>query len=80
MEPYATISLTGQQAELSLSKPTAENERYNYRMRVMLALLCASLMVVPSLDAQTRKTTPKKAPAKITRKVPAPVLSRSVCG
>jgi len=33
-------------------------------------------MVVPSLDAQTRKTTPKKAPAKITRKVPAPVLSR----
>ena len=45
-------------------------------MRVMLALLCASLMMAPSLDAQTRKTTPKKAPAKTTRKVPAPVISR----
>lgn len=45
-------------------------------MRVMLALLCASLMFAPSLDAQTRKTTPKKAPAKTTKKTPAPVLSR----
>ena len=45
-------------------------------MRVMLALLCASLMMAPSLGAQTRKTTPKKAPAKTTRKVPAPVISR----
>ena len=33
-------------------------------------------MMAPSLDAQTRKTTPKKAPAKTTRKVPAPVISR----
>lgn len=42
----------------------------------MLALLCASLMVAPSLGAQTRKATPKKAPAKTTRKAPAPVVSR----
>ena len=42
----------------------------------MLALLCASLMFAPSLDAQTRKTTPKRAPAKTTRKAPAPVVSR----
>ena len=40
----------------------------------MLAFLCASLMFVPALDAQTRKTTPKKAPA--TTKKAAPVVSR----
>jgi len=45
-------------------------------MRVMLALLCAGLMISPALDAQTRKTTPKKAPAKTTRKAPAPIVSR----
>ncbi len=45
-------------------------------MRVMLAFLCASLMMSPSLDAQTRKTPPKKAPAKTVRKAPAPVTSR----
>jgi len=45
-------------------------------MRVMLALLCASLMLVAPLDAQTRKATPKKAPAKTTRKAPAPIVSR----
>jgi len=45
-------------------------------MRVMLALLCASLMMSPSLDAQTRKTTPKKVPAKTARKAPAAVISR----
>ena len=45
-------------------------------MRVMLALLCARLMMAPSLDAQTRKTTPKKAPAKTSGKAPAPVISR----
>lgn len=46
-------------------------------MRVMLAFLCASLMMTPSLDAQTRKSTPKKAPAKVTRKVPvSPIVSR----
>ena len=45
-------------------------------MRMMLALLCASLMMSPPLDAQTRKPTPKKSPAKTTRKAPAPVISR----
>lgn len=33
-------------------------------------------MMSPSLGAQTRKTTPKKAPAKTARKAPAPVVSR----
>jgi hypothetical protein len=42
-------------------------------MRVMLAFLCASLMVSLSVDAQTRKTTPKKT---ATKKAPAPVVSR----
>jgi len=45
-------------------------------MRAMLAILCASLLLAPSLDAQTRKATPKKAPAKTTRKAPAPIISR----
>ena len=45
-------------------------------MRVMLALLCASLMMAPSVDAQTRKTSPKKAPAKTSRRVVVPVISR----
>ena len=45
-------------------------------MRMMLALLCASLMMSPPLDAQTRKPTPKKSPAKTTRKAPSPVISR----
>ncbi len=43
-------------------------------MRVMLALLCVGLIFTPSLDAQTRKTTPKKAPA--ARKVAPPIISR----
>lgn len=45
-------------------------------MRVMLALLCVSLMIAPSLGAQTRKTTPKKAPATTAKKAPAPIVSR----
>lgn len=46
-------------------------------MRVMLALLCASLMISPVVDAQTRKTAPKKAPTRTTKKAPpAPVVSR----
>lgn len=45
-------------------------------MRVMLALLCAGLMISPVLDAQTRKTAPKKAPTSTTKKVQGPVLSR----
>jgi hypothetical protein len=45
-------------------------------MRVMLALLCASFMFLPSVDAQTRKPPAKKAPTKTTKKAPAPVISR----
>jgi len=45
-------------------------------MRVMPALVCASLMVSLSVDAQTRKTTPKKAPTRTTKKAPAPVSTR----
>jgi hypothetical protein len=45
-------------------------------MRVVLALICAGLMVAPSLGAQTRKATPKNAPAKTARKAPAPIVSR----
>ncbi len=33
-------------------------------------------MVSPSLGAQTRKSTPKKTPAKTTKKAPAPIISR----
>jgi hypothetical protein len=43
-------------------------------MRVVLALLCASLILSPSLDAQTKKA-PRKAP--VTKKAPpAPVVTR----
>ncbi len=43
-------------------------------MRLVLALLCATLAATPSVDAQTRKTPPKKpAPAK---KAPAVPVSR----
>lgn len=42
----------------------------------MLAFLCASLMFVPTLDAQTRKAPPKKAPAKTTRRAQVPMVSR----
>jgi hypothetical protein len=43
-------------------------------MRLVLALLCATLFAMPAADAQTRKAPPKKStPA---RKAPAPVLSR----
>ncbi|PHY10661.1 MAG: hypothetical protein CK533_08670 [Acidobacterium sp.] len=45
-------------------------------MRVMLAFLCASLIVSVGVQAQTRKATPKKAPTKASKKVPAPVVSR----
>jgi hypothetical protein len=44
-------------------------------MRLVLALICATLIVAPSVDAQTRKAPPKKAaPAK--KAVPAAPLSR----
>lgn len=43
-------------------------------MRLVLALLCATLFALPAVEAQTRKTTPKKtSPAK--KAAPAP-LSR----
>ena len=42
-------------------------------MRVLLVLLCAGLLIPPALDAQTRKSTPKKV---TTKKAPAPVISR----
>jgi hypothetical protein len=42
-------------------------------MRVVLTLLCASLVISAPLGAQTRKTPPKKAPAS---KKAAPVVSR----
>lgn len=45
-------------------------------MRVMLAILCASLMVSVGVDAQTRKAPPRKAPAKTSKKAPAAVVSR----
>jgi hypothetical protein len=44
-------------------------------MRVVLALLCATLFIGSGLDAQTRKTTPRKTPAK-TRKATAPVIAK----
>ena len=34
-------------------------------MRPVIALLCATVLVMPALDAQTRKTTPKKSPKKV---------------
>jgi hypothetical protein len=44
-------------------------------MRVVMALLCASLFAMPALDAQTRKTTPKKT-TRTAKKAPEPPLSR----
>lgn len=38
-------------------------------MRAALALLCASLLAMPAVDAQTRKTTPRK-----TTRTPAAIL------
>src|SRR5687768_14677417 len=41
---------------------------YTEAMRLVTALLCATAMAMPALDAQTRKTTPRKsAEAPITR-------------
>ncbi len=34
-------------------------------MRLVIALLCATVLVMPALDAQTRKTTPKKSSKKV---------------
>jgi hypothetical protein len=41
-------------------------------MRLAIALLCATVFAIPVLDAQTRKTTPRKS----TTKAPEPALTR----
>jgi len=41
-------------------------------MRLVMALLCATLVAMPALDAQTRKTTPKKS----AKKAPEVPLTR----
>lgn len=46
---------------------------YTGDMRLVIALLCATVLAVPALDAQTRKSTPKRTPAR--KAAPAP-LSR----
>lgn len=50
--------------------------RYTVPMRVVLTVLCASLLLGLSLDAQTRKATPKRAPAKTTKKAATPAVTR----
>ncbi len=44
-------------------------------MRLVMALLCATAFVMPALDAQTRKTTPKKS-TRVAKKAPEVPLSR----
>jgi hypothetical protein len=44
-------------------------------MRLVMALLCATAFVMPALDAQTRKTTPKKS-TRAAKKAPEAPLSR----
>jgi hypothetical protein len=43
-------------------------------MRLVMALLCATVFAIPVLDAQTRKTTPKKTTA--PKKAPPATLTR----
>jgi hypothetical protein len=43
-------------------------------MRLVIALLCATAFAFPALDAQTKKTTPKKTTTK--KAAPSPPLSR----
>lgn len=45
-------------------------------MRVVVSLFCAMVLAGGGLEAQTRKTSPRKAPAKAARKVVPPVISR----
>src|SRR6185436_16827134 len=53
--------------------------RYTGIMRLVIAFLCASALVMPALDAQTRKPTPKKpAPAKKAPEVPPTRISADV--
>jgi len=44
-------------------------------MRLVIALICAALFVVPAVEAQTRKATPKRT-TKAAPKAPAAQLSR----
>jgi hypothetical protein len=44
-------------------------------MRLVIALLCATVIALPGVEAQTRKTAPKKK-ATATRKAPEPAVSR----
>jgi hypothetical protein len=44
-------------------------------MRLAIALLCATVLGMPAVEAQTRKTTPKKS-TRTTKKAPEPALSR----
>ena len=46
-------------------------------MRLVIALLCATLLAVPAIDAQSRKTTPKKS-TRVAGKSPQAPLSRIV--
>ncbi|MEY4096285.1 MAG: hypothetical protein RLZZ53_3484 [Acidobacteriota bacterium] len=45
-------------------------------MRLVIALLCATVFALPSVEAQTRKSTPKKT-TRTTKAAPAPILSRT---
>lgn len=45
-------------------------------MRLVLTLFCAMLLVGGGLDAQTRKTSPTRKPAKTARKAAPPVVTR----
>ena len=45
-------------------------------MRVASLLLCAIVMAVPALDAQTRKSPARKSPQRTARKAPEVPISR----
>jgi hypothetical protein len=45
-------------------------------MRAVCLLIGALVMAIPSIDAQTRTTTPRKSPQRAARKAPEPPLSR----
>ncbi len=45
-------------------------------MRAAWLLLCAIVVAIPGIEAQTRKSTPKKAPQRAAKKTAQPPLSR----
>lgn len=49
--------------------------RYTCGMRLVIALLCATVFALPAVEAQTRKSPPKKT-TRTAKPAPAPVLSR----